>query len=195
MVEIGTGANEEAAAEFDLQGRWAVVPDPTAKNGLAIQHSGVPAAEDQFALAVYRPAFLKNAEVSVRLRADGEQSEQVGGLAVRLSSPQDYYLVQVDARREEILLSRMKEGSSEEIAAVDAEINSQGWHTLTVRVIDNEFTVSFDGTWVLTGFDRVLSRPGNVALWAKGDSVARFDNITVTPFAVREETQTQPGTE
>jgi hypothetical protein len=192
-IDTATDAGTVAPAEFDLQGHWAVVHDPTAQNGLALQHSGPPVSDDQLAFAVHKQAFLKNAEISIRLNADGGRSDRAGGLVLRLSSPQDYYLIQMDARRDEIVFSRMKNGVSEEIADVDAEIASHGWHTLTVRAVDNEFTVSFDGKWVFTGFDKTLPWPGSVALWTKGDSVTRFDNITITPLAVREETQ--PGTE
>jgi hypothetical protein len=186
-IDIGTDASAVAPAEFDLQGHWAVVHDPSAHNGLVLQHSGPPASDDQFALAIYKRAFLKNAEIGIRLKAEEGPSDRTGGVVLRLSSPRDYYLVQMDARREEILFSRVKDGASEEIASVDAEITSNGWHRLTVRVVDSEFTVSFDGKWVFTGFDKTLPQPGSVALWTKGGSVTRFDNITITPLAVHEE--------
>jgi hypothetical protein len=195
MIDVGTDANGNISAptEFELQGRWSVVHDPTAKNGLALQYSGVPAAEDRMPLAIYKPAFLKNAEISLRLKADLGQSDRAGGVALRITSPQDYYLVQMDARREEIVFSPMKDGANEEIADVDADMTPQAWHTLTVRLVDDEFTVSFDGKWMFTGFDKALSQPGRVALWTRGDGVARFDDITITPLAVREEKQ--PATE
>ena len=191
VIDVGTDANGNVSvpAEFELQGQWTAVRDPTAKNGLALQYSGVPAAEDRLPLAIYKPAFLKNAEISLRLKADLGQSDRAGGVALRITSPQDYYLVQLDARREEIVFSRMKDGASEEIADVDADMTPLVWHTLTVRLVDDEFTVSFDGKWVFTGFDQALSQPGSVALWTRGDSVARFDNFTITPLAVGEETQ------
>jgi hypothetical protein len=194
-IDVGTDANGNisAPAEFELQGRWSVVHDPTAKNGLALQYSGVPAAEDRLPLAIYKPAFLKNAEISLRLKADLGQSDRAGGVALRITSPQDYYLVQIDARREEIVFSRMKDGANEEIADVDADMTPQAWHTLMVRLVDDEFTISFDGKWMFTGFDKALSQPGRVALWTRGDSVARFDDINITPLAVREEKQ--PATE
>lgn len=176
-----------APTEFDLQGRWTVVRDPTAKTGLALQHSGAPAAEDQFPLAIYKPALPKNAEISLRLKAEGGTSDRGGGVAVRLSTPQDYYLIQVDALRDEILFSRINGDTSEEIASVDADITSHNWHTLTVRIVDNEFTVSFDGTWVFTAFDRALSQPGRIALWTKGDSITRFDSIAITPLSASQE--------
>jgi hypothetical protein len=35
---------------------------------------------------------------------------------------------------------------------------------------------------VFTGFDRTLSKPGRIALWTKGDSVTRFDQIEIAPL-------------
>jgi L-fucose mutarotase/ribose pyranase (RbsD/FucU family) len=106
---------------------------------------------------------------------------------VRLSSPQDYCLVQLDALRDRVLFSLVSHGASEEIVAVDADIASHSWHTLTVRAKDNEFTVSLDGIWMFTGFDKTLSQAGRIALWTKGDSVTRFDSLAITPLLAGEE--------
>lgn len=187
-IDIGKDGIGAAPAEFDLsQGRWTIVRDATAEAGLALEQSGVATTEDRFPLAIYKPALLKNAEISLRLKADGGESDRGGGIAVRLSSPQDYYLVQVDARREMVLFLRVSDGATEEIAGVDAAITSQGWHTLTVRAVDSEFTVSLDGTWVFTAFDKILSQPGRIALWTNGDSVTRFDSIAITALPASEE--------
>jgi hypothetical protein len=78
-------------------------------------------------------------------------------------------------------------GAAEEIVAVDADIASHSWHTLTVRAKNNEFVVSLDGNWVFTGFDNTLSQAGRIALWTKGDSVTRFDSIAITPLSAAEE--------
>jgi hypothetical protein len=130
---------------------------------------------------------IKNAEISLRLKPIGGKSDQSGGVAVRLSSPQDYYLVQLDAQRDRVLFLRVSNGASEEIEAVDADIASHSWHMLTVRAKDDEFIVSLDGSWVFTGFDKTLSQAGRIALWTKGDSVTRFDSIAITPLPAAEE--------
>jgi hypothetical protein len=182
-IDIRKSEIGAAPAEFDLsQGRWTIVGDTTAAAGLAIEHSGVQTAEDGFPLAIYKTASIKNAEISLRLKADGGKSDQGGGVAVRLRSPQDYYLVQLDALRDEVLFSRVSDGASEEIVGVDADIASHSWHTLTVRAKDDEFVVSLDGIWVFTGFDKALSGSGRIALWTKGDSVTRFDQIEIVPL-------------
>jgi hypothetical protein len=182
-IDIGKDLIGATPAEFDLpQGRWTVVRDATAKAGLALQQSGVPTDEDQAPLAIYKPASPKNAEISLRLKADGGKLDRGGGLALRLSSPQDYYLVQVDALRDRILFFRMNDGASEEMAGVDADVSSHSWHELTVRAVDDQFTVSLDGTWVFTAFDKTFSLPGRIALWTKGDSVTRFAQIEIVPL-------------
>ena len=159
-----------------------MVHDATAAAGFAIEQDGVGAAEDSIPLAIYKPALLKDAEISLRLKPTAGKHDQGGGVAVRLMSPDDYYLVQVDALRNRVILLLVTTGVSEEIVGVDADIASRTWHTLAIRAEDDRFAVSFDGNWVFTGFDKTLSHPGRVALWTKGDSVTRFDSITITPF-------------
>jgi len=187
--EIGAGLNE-----FDLppstagrRGSWTLVRDASAGTGVAIEHAGMPTSEDQFSLAIYKAASLRNADVSLRLNAAGGKSEQGGGIAIRLSSRQNYYLVQLDALRDRVLLSLVDNGASKEIVDVDADVASGSWHTLAVRAKDNEFIVSLDGIWMFTAFDKTFSQPGRIALWSKGDSVTRFDSITITPLPASEQ--------
>jgi len=150
--------------------------------GLAIEQSGVEATEDRFPLAISKTAPLKNAAISLRLKATGGTSDRDGGIAVRLKTPDDYYLVQLDALRDRVLFSLVTNGVLEEIVGVDADISSHTWHSLAVRAKDDQFVVSLDGVWVFTGFDKTLSQAGRIALWTKGDSVTRFDQIEIAPL-------------
>jgi len=182
-LDFATKSTGAALGGFDLsQGHWATVSDATAAAGLAIEQSGAPTAGEGFPLAIYESVPLKNAQISLRLNAVGGKSDQGGGVAMRLSSLQDYYLIQVDAMRDRVLFSRVSNGASEEIVGVDADIASHSWHTLTVRAEDDEFVVSLDGSWVFTAFDKTLSQAGRIALWTKGDSVTRFDQIEIAPL-------------
>ncbi len=189
-TNIDIGANKIGAipTAFDvLQGQWTVVGDATAAGGLAIEQSGVQTNDDRYPLAICRTASLKDAEISLRLKPAGGKSDQGGGVAVRLSNPQNYYLVQLDALRDRVLFSRASNGASEEIVGVDADIASHTWHTLAVRAKDDEFVVTLDGIWMFTAFDKNLSQAGRVALWTEGDSVTRFDSIAITPIPAVEE--------
>jgi hypothetical protein len=174
-ISIGKSKIGAPPAGFDLlQRQWTLVEDETASAGLAIEQTGVQTTEDRSLIAIYKTASIKNAEISLRLKATGGKSDRGGGLAVRLNSPQDYYLVQLDTLKDRVLFSRVSDGASEEIVGVDADIASHSWHTLTVRAADNQFTVSLDGNWV--------SQAGHIALWTKRDSVTRFDNLNIAPL-------------
>jgi hypothetical protein len=87
----------------------------------------------------------------------------------------------MDARRDRVVFLRVANGDATEIVAVDADIATNAWHTLTVQAVDDEFVVSLDGVWAFTAFDKVLSHAGRVALWTSTDSVTRFDSITIAP--------------
>jgi hypothetical protein len=130
-IDIGTNEIGASPAQFELpplsdgkQGLWTVVQDATAKAGLAIEKAGVQTTEGRIPLAIYKTASLKNAEISLRLKAAGGKSDQGGGVAVRLKTPESYYLVQLDALRDRVLFSLVSNGASEEIAGVDADIAS-----------------------------------------------------------------------
>jgi hypothetical protein len=193
-IDIGTNEIGAWPAQFELprldngkQGLWTVVHDATAEAGLAIEQAGMQTAEDRFPLAIHKTAPLKNAEISLRLKTAGGKSDQGGGVAVRLKTPENYYLVQLDALRDRVLFSLVSNGAPEEIVGVDADIALHSWHTLTVRAKDNEFVVSLDGIWMFTAFDRTLSQAGRIALWTEGDSRTRFDSIAITPLPASEE--------
>ncbi|MEH2470964.1 hypothetical protein V1281_007847 [Nitrobacteraceae bacterium AZCC 2161] len=196
IENVDIGKNEVGAppAGFELlpsgeskQGQWRVVQDATATAGLAIEQAGLEVTEDRFPFAIYKTASLTNVEISLRLKATGGKIDQGGGVAVRLMAPDNYYLVQVDALRDRVLLSRVTNGVSEEIVGVDADVASHAWHTLAVRAEDDRISVSFDGNWMFTGYDKTLSHAGRIALWTKGDSVTRFDNISISPLSALEQ--------
>ena len=193
-IDIGTNEIGVPPAGFDLppsgdgkQGQWTVVRDATAKTGIVIEKAGMQATEDRLPLAIYKTVSLKNVETSIRLNAAGGKSDQGGGVALRLRSPQDYYLVQLDALRDRVRFSCVSHGASEEIVGVDADIAPHSWHTLIVRAKDDEFVVSLDGSWMFTAFYKTLSQAGRIALWTEGDSVTRFDSIAITPLPTPEE--------
>jgi hypothetical protein len=154
---------------------------------IAKNEVGASPENDRFPLAIYKAASPKDVEVSLRLKVTAGKQGQGGGVAMRLMSPDNYYLVQLDALRDRVVFSRVTDGVFEEVAGVDADITSRTWHRLEVRARDHEFLVSLNGAWIFTVFDKTLPHPGRVALWTKGDSVTRFDSITITPLTVSEQ--------
>jgi len=157
---------------------WAVIADPTASSGTAIEHSRTAPTEASEALDICRSAALKDGKLSVRFKILSGADEG-GGLALRMATPKDYYLVKIDAVRDRVSFLLMQNGSAEEIAGVDADVAVETWHTLAVQMEDDSFAVYLDGNWIFTAFDKKLPVAGHIALWAEPGSITRFDSVAL----------------
>jgi hypothetical protein len=146
---------------------WSIVADKAASSGTAIEHIRATSSEED-ALAICRSAALKNGDLSLRFKAMAGAPRQSGGLALRMATPKDYYLVEVDALRNRALFLLVRNGLAEEI-------------TLAVRAQDDRFTVYLNGDWIFTAYDKTFPHAGRTALWAEPGSITRFDRITRGP--------------
>jgi hypothetical protein len=108
--------------------------------------------------------------------------DQAGGIAVRLASPDNYYVVRANALEDNVRFYRVVNGRRQQIEGADVKVVPSQWHTLGLRAEGNRFTVSFDGKPLYTAEDGAFANPGKVALWTKADSVTHFDAISITPL-------------
>ena len=92
-------------------GEWLVLKDPTAISGQATAISGQAIAQTSkdptdygFPLAIYKPVSAKNIDVVVRFKPVDGKVDQAGGIVVRLTTPDDYYVVRANAFEGNVLL-------------------------------------------------------------------------------------------
>jgi len=104
------------------------------------------------------------------------------GVAIRVTSPDDYYLVRASAYEQRLAFLHVVHGAIEEIAGVDADIAQDHWHTLEVVTRGNGFTISLNDEWVLTAFDYSKLVDGRFGIWTERDDVTRFDQIEIAPL-------------
>ena len=161
---------------------WLVLKDPTAISGQAIAQASKDPTDYRFPLAIYKPVSAENADVVVRFKPVGGKVDQAGGIVVRLTTPDDYYVVRANALEDNVSFYRVVKGQREQIKGADTRVASNEWHTLGVRAEGDRFTISFDGKQLFTAQDNTFAGPGKVALWTKADSVTHFDMITITPL-------------
>jgi hypothetical protein len=88
-------------------GRWNVVDDETAEAGRAIEQVSTDATDYRFPLAIYTRGEAKNLEVTVRFKALTGKVDQAGGIALRLVSPEDYYVVRANALENNVRFYRV----------------------------------------------------------------------------------------
>jgi hypothetical protein len=159
---------------------WTIVREAATDNTVSLQQSGESRAAPP-SLAIYKPLSAVNAKISARFKLiDGSMPS--AGIAVRVTSPNDYYLVRASAFEQRLSLLHVVDGTSEEIADVDADVTPNHWQSLEVVVNGNSFKISLDGQWVLTGFDYSKPVNGQFGIWAERDDVTRFNQIEISPL-------------
>jgi hypothetical protein len=163
-------------------GQWIVVSEPTAAHGVAIAQVSQDRTDYRFPLAIYQPVSARNVDVVVRFKPVGGSIDQAGGIAVRLTSPDDYYIARANALEDNVRFYRVVKGRREHLQGTNLKVASNQWHTLGLRAEGDRFTISFDGKPLFTAEDKTFVNPGKVALCTKADSVTHFDAISITPL-------------
>jgi len=160
-------------------GEWTLVADPTAAGGRAIAQVSKDRTDYRFPLAVYKPYSGKDLELSVRFKPVAGTVDEAGGIAVRLSTPGDYYVARANALENNVRFYRVVKGKREQLASANAKVSANQWHMLALKAEGDRFTVSFDGKALLSAQDGTFPDAGKVALWTKSDSVTYFDTISI----------------
>jgi hypothetical protein len=110
------------------------------------------------------------------------QVDEAGGIAVRLSTPVDYYVARANALEDNVRFYRVVKGRRQQLAGANLKVTGNQWHTLALKAEGDRFTVSFDGRALFSTQDRTFPDAGKVALWTKADSVTYFHTISITPL-------------
>jgi hypothetical protein len=76
---------------------WTLVADASAKGGRAIAQVSNDKTNYRFPLAIYKPFSGKDLEVLVRFKPVTGTVDQAGGIAVRVVTPDDYYVLRANA--------------------------------------------------------------------------------------------------
>jgi hypothetical protein len=164
-------------------GEWTLVADPTAVGGRAIAQVSKDRTDYRFPVAVYKPYSGKDVEVSVRFKPVSGDVDEAGGVAVRLQTPDDYYVTRANALEDNVGFYRVVKGQREQLASANAKVAANVWHTLALKAEGDRFTVTFDGKELFTAQDGRIPQAGKVALWTKADSVTYFDTISIRPLS------------
>ena len=76
----------------------------------------------RFPLAIYKPFSGKDVEVSVRFKPVAGTVDQAGGIAVRLQTPDDYYVVRANALEDNVRFYRVVKGKREQLASANTKV-------------------------------------------------------------------------
>jgi hypothetical protein len=158
-------------------GDWLVVKDDSAETGKAIAQLNGDRTDYRFPLAVYKPFSGEDVDVSLRFKPVAGAVDEAGGIAVRLKSFGNYYVVRANALEDNVRFYRVVDGRRQQLASANVKVAPKQWHTLSIRAEGDHFTVWFDGKEMFTANDKTFTGDGKVALWTKADSITHFDRI------------------
>lgn len=173
--EFGTGWRTGRGAV----GTWQAVEDATARGSRVIEQSSTDPTDYRFPLAVYRMAPVADVEASVRFKAMSGKGDRAGGLAVRVTDADNYYVVRANALEDNVNLYRVVKGRRIEIKGASVKVASGVWHDMAIRVRGTAISISFNGTALFSAEDGAIPGPGAIALWTKADSVTRFHDLLI----------------
>ena len=160
-------------------GEWHVVADASASGQKAVAQINTDRTDYRFPLAIYDSISARNVDVVVRFKPVGGTVDQAGGIAARLSDPDNYYVARANALEDNVRFYRVVNGRRQQIQGVDLKVAGSQWHTLGLRAEGNRFTIAFDGKPLFSAEDSTFISSGKVALWTKADSVTYFDTLTI----------------
>jgi len=160
--------------------QWTVVADPSAVAGRAIEQTSTDQTDYRFPLAIYLASSVANLEAAVRFKAVAGKIDRAGGIAIRVSDADNYYVVRANALEDNVRFYRVVKGRREQIGGANLKVTPNEWHALGLRAEGERFTVSYDGKTLYSATDATFSKAGQFALWTKADSVTRFDEIRIT---------------
>ena len=158
---------------------WRVEDDASVAGGRVLGQTSADRTDYRFPLAIYEKVSAANVDVTVRFKAVAGRVDRAGGLAIRLTDPNNYYVVRANALEDNVNFYRVIKGSRQEIKGVSAKVASDVWHTLGLKAEADTFSISFDGNVLFTVTDRTFAGSGKIALWTKADSVTRFDALSI----------------
>ena len=160
-------------------GRWEVIEDSTAESGRALAQLSSDATDYRFPLAINTSTNAADVEIAVRFKPVSGKVDAAGGVVVRLSDTNNYYVARANALEDNVRFYRVIAGRRQELAGANIKVTPREWHTLTLRAEGDRFTVSYDGKSLYTTTDKTFPAAGKVGLWTKADSVTHFDRIEI----------------
>jgi hypothetical protein len=170
-------------------GKWVVMKDAAApEQGAVLAQTDSDPTGYRFPVCVFDKITVKDADISVKIKAISGRVDQGGGIVWRYRDKDNYYIVRANALEDNVVIYRVLNGKREDLPLKGAgrtygkkvKVPAGRWNTLRVTAQGNLFTVYFNGEQLYQAEDDTFKDAGKVGLWTKADSVIYFDDLRVT---------------
>lgn len=171
----------------NLVGSWQVITDPTAPT--PPNTFGLPPGRTLTSLihflnyypmtVVKDPTEYTDFTLEASFKAAGGRFDCSGGLIFRYENPQNFYVVSAGCPSDYFQFSRMYKGGLDLIKQQVVPTDRDVWYKLRLEAQGTHFTFFDNGKQIFDADDSKIAK-GRIGLWARADSQARFDNVTLT---------------
>ncbi|MGH7815706.1 MAG: family 16 glycoside hydrolase [Candidatus Binataceae bacterium] len=173
-----------------IAGDWKVIPDPTAPskpNAFGLPPGRLLTSLVYF-LEYYPRAILEsptdysNFTYSAEFKPPAEGAYHLdcsGGLIFRYVDDKDYYLLSAGCPSDDFALTRIAHGKTTVLKRDVRRVSNGEWAELKVTA-DGPHLSCFLNDKLVFEVDDSKIEAGKIGLWARDDSQARFDDVTLT---------------
>lgn len=170
-----------------IEGEWQVIADPTAPS--QPNAYGLPpgrlVATLTHALEYYPMAIQDSSTaygdftLEASFKSAGGRFDCSGGLLFRYVDSSNYYLLAAGCPSDYFTLSRMSGGKAEVLKQQVVPTDRDTWYKLKVITQGSHITCYDNDKMIFDADDSKIAK-GKIGVWARDDSEARFDNVTLT---------------
>ena len=129
---------------------------------------------------IYQGLKIKNGRVTCQFKIDKGDEDPEAGIIWRFVDGQNHYYVRANTLENNVVVYRMHNGKKEMVKTVEVRVPKGEWTKLTVEFKNEDFTVFLGSTQIMSHKDGVIKEAGKVGLFTMADTVASFDNFTVS---------------
>ncbi|HYK63773.1 MAG TPA: family 16 glycoside hydrolase [Patescibacteria group bacterium] len=170
-----------------LEGEWQVIPDPTAPSkpntfGLPAGRllKSLTSALEYYPMAVQTdPTEYSDFTLEAQFKSAGGRFDCSGGLIFRYVDEKNFYLLSAGCPSDYFALSRMTNGQLVGLKQSVVPTDKDTWYRLKVAAQGGHF-ICYDDNKMVFDFDDNKIAKGKIGVWARDDSQAQFDDITLT---------------
>lgn len=171
-------------AKVGNPGKWVVQAEG---NNKYLAQLDADRTGSRFPVAVLADVKAADVDLSVRFRPISGQVDQAAGLVWRFQDENNYYIVRVNAREDNVVLYKVQDGRRTDLPVKGegrtygkpSKVPSGQWGTLRVVAKGPLFEVHHNGSKLYEVEDTTFTQAGKVGVWTKADSVTYFDDLAV----------------
>jgi hypothetical protein len=169
--------------------KWQVVEASDAPSGKqVVAQLSEDSTDTRYPLLVLDEFSAKDVDVSVKFKPVSGKVDQAAGVVWRYQDKDNYFIVRANALENNVVAYKTVAGKRSSIGikgnaksyGVKAEVPSNKWGTLRVRMVGNMAEIYLNDKKLFEVENDAITAAGKVGLWTKADSVTQFDDLQIT---------------